>query len=122
MGIKQKDEINTSGLHNTMATGTFVKGNITTDTDFRLDGNLEGDVTCKGKLVIGPKGVVTGKVTAISAEILGKVEGELIIDSKLILKSTASVKGDITTQSLEIEPNASFDGSCTMTNETSSTE
>ena len=38
MGIKQKEENANGGLHNTLAAGTTVKGDIVTETDFRLDG------------------------------------------------------------------------------------
>ena len=60
MGIKQKEENTNGGLHNTLAAGTTVKGDIVTETDFRLDGKIEGDVSCSGKIVIGPKGNVRG--------------------------------------------------------------
>ena len=50
MKIRHNEENSTSGLHNTMTAGTNVAGNITTDTDFRLDGHVTGDVTCKGKM------------------------------------------------------------------------
>ena len=56
MGIKQKDENSAGGLHNALAAGTTIKGNIITETDFRLDGKVEGDISCNGKIVIGPKG------------------------------------------------------------------
>ena len=39
MGIKQKDENSAGGLHNALAAGTTIKGNIITETDFRLDGH-----------------------------------------------------------------------------------
>ncbi len=42
MGIKQKDENSAGGLHNALAAGTTIKGNIITETDFRLDGKVEG--------------------------------------------------------------------------------
>ena len=41
MGIKQKDENSAGGLHNALAAGTTIKGNIITETDFRLDGKVE---------------------------------------------------------------------------------
>ena len=71
MGIKQKEENTNGGLHNTLAAGTTVKGDIVTETDFRLDGKIEGDVSCSGKIVIGPKGNVTGNIVSTNAEILG---------------------------------------------------
>ena len=88
MGIKQKEENTNGGLHNTLAAGTTVKGDIVTETDFRLDGKIEGDVSCSGKIVIGPKGNVTGNIVS-----------------------------DIFAQTLEIEPNARFNGVCKMSGE-----
>ena len=71
VGIKQKDENSAGGLHNALAAGTTIKGNIITETDFRLDGKVEGDISCNGKIVIGPKGSVTGNIVSENAEILG---------------------------------------------------
>lgn len=117
MGLKQREELSTGGLHNTMAATTTIKGDIFTEVDFRLDGKVEGNVTCNGKLVIGPKGRVTGEVVTGSAEIMGEIDGSIKVNSKLVLKATAVIKGDIQTQTIEIEPNARFNGSCTMSGE-----
>lgn len=115
VGMKQKDEAPVGGLHNTLATGTTIKGDIITDTDFRLDGRVEGNITCKAKIVIGPKAQVVGNIISENAEVLGSIEGNMEVRGKLILKASAIVKGDIITQIMEIEPNASFNGSCKMT-------
>ena len=103
MGIKQKEENTNGGLHNTLAAGTTVK--------------IEGDVSCSGKIVIGPKGNVTGNIVSTNAEILGEVEGSIHVSAKLVLKATAVIKGDIFAQTLEIEPNARFNGVCKMSGE-----
>lgn len=117
MGTKHKDENTNVGLHNTLAAGTHVKGDITTEADLRLDGQVEGNIQCNGKIVIGPKSTVTGNITATNAEILGEVKGNVQISGKLTLKATAIIQGDVITQTLEIEPNARFNGICKMTNE-----
>jgi len=119
MALKQKEEISAGGLHNTMASSTTVKGDILTENDFRLDGKVEGNITCSGKLVIGPKGKVTGKVISDNAEIMGEIDGSIIVKAKLVLKASAVIKGDIQTQTIEIEPNARFNGSCVMAGEVS---
>ena len=115
MGIKQKEEHN-GGLHNALAAGTIIKGNIITETDFRLDGTVEGDIQCKGKIVVGPKGSVTGNIIAENAEILGQITGNVQVTNKLVLKATAIIKGDISSRQLEIEPNAQLNGTCRMEN------
>ena len=112
--IGKKEETHSNGLHNALTTGTVVIGNIQADTDFRLDGQVEGDITCNGKIVVGPQGKVVGNIIADNAEIHGEVEGTLKITEKLILKATGAITGDVATQSLEIEPNGRFNGQCTM--------
>lgn len=114
MGMKQKEENSIGGLHNTLTTGTIVKGNVKTETDFRLDGQIEGDINCDGKIIIGPKGRVTGNIVSTNAEILGEVEGSVRVSEKLVLKSTGNINGDIFVRSLEIEPGARFNGVCSM--------
>ncbi len=114
MGMKQREEHNASGLHNTLAAGTIIKGNVTAEADFRLDGSIEGDFQCKGKIVVGPKGRIIGNVTADNAEILGQIKGDVKVEGKLVLKATAVIDGDIFTRQLEVEPNAQLNGSCRM--------
>ena len=102
------------GPHNVLATGTTLTGKIETEADFRLDGRVEGEINCKGKIVIGPKGCVKGNIMTINAEIFGNVEGIIRARERLVLKSSADIKGDIFIQTLEIEPGAKLNGSCTM--------
>ncbi|MDR2764992.1 MAG: polymer-forming cytoskeletal protein [Tannerella sp.] len=117
---KQNDEqTGNGGIFNVLAGGTVITGSIVTESDFRLDGRIEGDIHCKGKIVIGPKGCIQGNIISENAEVLGMVEGTIRIREKLILKSTARVKGDIFIQILEIEPGANFNGGCTMSGKNS---
>ncbi|MDR1115959.1 MAG: polymer-forming cytoskeletal protein [Tannerella sp.] len=102
------------GLHNVLATGTVLTGMVVAESDFRLDGHVEGEINCKGKIVIGPKGSVKGNIMTDNAEIFGNVEGSIRARERLVLKSSAVIKGDIYIQTLEIEPGAKLNGSCTM--------
>lgn len=117
MGMKNKEDAPVSGLHNTLSAGTVVKGNIIADTDFRLDGSVEGNVDCSAKLVIGPKALVAGNITSVNAEILGAVDGNIRVDGMLVLKASAVVNGEVLAKTIEIEPNARFNGTCSMISE-----
>ena len=113
MGIGK--EVTTTGTeHNTLAYGTKVVGDIQAENDFRLDGFVEGTIVCKGKIIVGTKGVMSGTMTCSNADIMGTVKGKLVISDTLSLKSTAKVEGEITTKTLSIEPNATFTGTCDM--------
>ncbi len=110
IGGKQKEEAVNTGLHNTLATGTFVKGNLTVEGDLRMDGKIEGDIVCSGKIVVGPKSEIKGNTQCANAEIHGQIEGNVNVKEKLVLKSSSIVKGDISLQTLEVEPGAKIEG------------
>ncbi|MEE1542951.1 MAG: polymer-forming cytoskeletal protein [Paludibacteraceae bacterium] len=109
-------EVTSQGAeYNTLAYGTKVTGEINAENNFRLDGSVEGTITCKGKVIIGAKGVMQGTLTCANAEILGTLNGKVLVSDTLLLKSTAKVEGEIKTKILSIEPNAKFTGTCDMT-------
>lgn len=45
------------GKTNRIVEGTSIIGDIVSKADFRLDGELIGNFTSQGKLVIGPSGI-----------------------------------------------------------------
>jgi cytoskeletal protein CcmA (bactofilin family) len=94
--------------------GTVITGNIETSGDLRIDGTLKGNIISKGKLLIGPGGIVEGDIYCRLADILGQINGNIDVKDLLQLKGKAFVNGDITTAKLFIEETASFNGQCKM--------
>ena len=84
--------------------GTIVKGIITIAGGLHLEGTLEGDIICKGKVVIGPQGKVKGNVNCDTAVLYGLLQGDIRAMNELYMKSGCMV-----------EPNAGFDGVCNTT-------
>lgn len=105
---------NAGAMYNSLTNGSKIVGKIFADSDFRIDGEVEGTITCNGKVVIGQKGYLKGSISCINAEIVGKVDGDIIVSETLSLKSTAVIKGDVKTKILIVEPNAVFNGTCSM--------
>lgn len=99
---------------NNIVAGTMIKGDITADGDFRIDGVLVGSINCKGKIVIGQTGSIEGNIVCQNADISGKIKAQVQVEQLLILKSTAELHGDVTTDKISIEPGAKFSGSCDM--------
>lgn len=114
-----KEVTNNSGLaYNALTCGSQITGNIVSEKDYRIDGEVVGDLDCKGKVIIGPTGVFRGNIYCQNAEIIGRVKGNLKVNDKTTLRSTANIIGDITTKVLVVEPSAVFNGSCSMKNNT----
>lgn len=108
--------------HNVFANGTKIVGNINSDGDIRVDGEIEGEIVTTGRVVLGKSSVVTGTITCPNAEILGQFNGKLIIADTLSIRDTAKVTGEVTTKKLAIDVNAIFNGTCTMNQEEALTQ
>lgn len=104
-----------SGLmFNALTAGSKIVGNITADSDFRVDGLIEGDLQCTGKVVIGEGGRIKGTIACQHAEILGLLEGKITCHQQLSLRSSGKIQGDVLTKTLIVEPGAIFNGTCSM--------
>ena len=114
-------EVSTGIGHNIIAQGTKIVGSITTNSDIRIDGELEGDLICKGKIVVGQQGNIKGNVDCANAEVMGNINGKMIVSGTLSLKATSKIWGQIKTKILSIEPEAQFTGSCEMGNANNAT-
>jgi cytoskeletal protein CcmA (bactofilin family) len=114
MGKNIVEEPQASGNVNRICDGTEIKGTIKSSTDYRIDGHIEGNIQCEGKIIIGEKGYVKGEIVSKNMEVSGKIEGNISIDGLLTLRSSASVEGEIMTNKLVIEVGARFNGTCHM--------
>jgi len=99
---------------NLIGTGTTIEGNIISSGDIRIDGSLIGNLTTKGKLIVGDTGKVSGEVNCKNFEVEGSVDGKIFVSELLSLRAKSKVLGDITTSKLAIEPGAVFTGKCDM--------
>ena len=105
---------NAGAMYNALTNGSKIVGKIFADTDFRIDGEVEGTITCNGKVVIGQKGYLKGSISCVNAEIIGTVDGDISVSETLSLRSTAIINGEVKTKLLMVEPNAVFNGTCSM--------
>lgn len=97
---------------NSLVTGTKVEGTIQADNDFRIDGHLKGSLNCKGKVIIGGTGNVSGDITCQNAVIEGSFDGNLKVSELLAVKETAKVTGDVVAGTVNVDAGAVFNVSC----------
>ncbi|WP_163409498.1 bactofilin family protein [Flavobacterium ajazii] len=102
------------GKTNRIVEGTSIVGDIVSKADFRLDGELIGNFTSQGKLVIGPSGIIKGEIICHNADIEGEFQGKLKVLEVLNIKATAHIHGEVAVGKLSIEPGAEFTATCTM--------
>ncbi|WP_291141863.1 bactofilin family protein [Flavobacterium sp. UBA7680] len=102
------------GKTNRIVEGTSIVGDIVSKADFRLDGELIGNFTSQGKLVIGATGAVKGEIICNNADIEGEFHGKIKVLEILNIKAAAKIHGEVAVGKLSIEPGAEFTATCTM--------
>ena len=98
---------------NLIAQGTEITGDVSTAGDLRIDGQVQGNISCTAKLVIGEEGKILGNVDCHSGEISGAVIGQIIAKEVLQLNQSSSIEGDIEATRFIVEDGASIKGRCT---------
>lgn len=104
-----------SGLgHTAIASDTRVIGDVSAESDMRIDGIVVGNVLCKSKVVVGALAHVRGDIDAHNIELAGKVEGNIKVNGTIMLNATSEFEGHLCGEQLIIEPNAVLRGRCSF--------
>ena len=113
---KKMADVNAPDRLNRIVEGTVIQGEINADSNLRIDGTVKGEISTKGRLVVGVNGRIEGNIICQNADIEGEIIGTIKVEDLLSLKATAKLNGEMTTKKLHIEPGADFTGRFTMSN------
>lgn len=79
----------------TLGEGVSFKGELSFERLLRIDGHFEGVLISKGKVIVGPKGIVKADISMEEAIIEGSVEGDIHVSKRVELRGGAVVKGNV---------------------------
>ena len=88
-----------------------IKGEIRTDEELLVDGEVEGLVESRSLLTIGANGKVKANIKAREVVIYGAVRGNIEATEKLAIRDKGQLIGDIKTAGVSIDDGAYFKGS-----------
>ena len=97
-----------------ISAGTTIKGDLSSNSDLRIDGTVIGNINSSAKIVIGNSGVVEGDIFGNNADIVGRTSGTIKVKELLQLRGECVVNGNIYAGKLQVEPSATFNGQCHM--------
>jgi cytoskeletal protein CcmA (bactofilin family) len=86
-----------------------IKGNLHSEGEVQVDGQILGDIRC-AHLTVGKDAQVAGNIIAEEVVVRGKVTG-IIRANRVILQDTAQVESEIFHKKLSIDEGAAFEGS-----------
>ena len=82
---------------------TNLKGDIDAGGFTRVDGSIIGNVTSKGRIVIGERARMKSNISGTAITIGGVVFGNVIASELLVVLSTALVIGEIITRRIQAD-------------------
>ncbi|MEC4767834.1 polymer-forming cytoskeletal protein [Halomonas sp. CUBES01] len=98
-----------------IGSSTQVHGDINSDEDLTIEGQVTGTVTCKQHTVtLGSDSSLHGDAYAHTLRVSGTVEGHLVALHKTTVHAGANVTGTITTPCLVLEDGSLFQGNIDM--------
>ena len=87
-----------------------IVGDVSSDEELFLDGDLEGKLELRNRLTIGPNSKVNANIKAQEVVVFGTIKGNVESESRVSLRTGASIVGDIKTAGIVIEDGAYFKG------------
>jgi cytoskeletal protein CcmA (bactofilin family) len=85
-------------------------GEVTSDEELYLDGDLDGKLNLRNRLTVGPNSKVNANIKAQEIIVFGTIRGNVESESRVSLRTGASIVGDIKTAGIVIEDGAYFKG------------
>ena len=87
-----------------------IVGEISSDEELYVDGEMEGSLELRNRLTIGPTGKVKANIKAHEVIVFGSVRGNVEAEHRISLRAGATIVGDIKTAGIVIEDGAYFKG------------
>jgi cytoskeletal protein CcmA (bactofilin family) len=111
----QEEQSATASPDNSSHTTVFGKsmkivGEVSSDEDLHVYGDLEGKLVLKNRLTIGPDSKVKANIKAKEVTVFGTVHGNVEAEQRMTLRTGATIVGDIKTAGIVIEDGAYFKG------------
>jgi cytoskeletal protein CcmA (bactofilin family) len=101
-------------IENIIGRSCIIRGDLTAEGAFRIDGTIEGSVDSHASVVVGESGVVRGGVRGTDVVIAGTVQGDVTCAGHLEILAKGKVEGDIQAKSMRIETGGVFCGTSRM--------
>lgn len=107
---------NQSGFDTVLSANTVLNGQLKSEGNIRLDGQLTGKLEITGNVLVGETADIHADIAARNVSIAGQVHGNVTGNKVQILKS-GRIWGDIKANSLSTEEGAFIEGKVAMSSE-----
>lgn len=115
--IKMVEPVVNANEISRIAVGASIKGDLSSHTDIRVDGNVNGVLYSEGRIVAGESAGLSGKLLCRNLDLWGTMNGDIYVEDTLSIKASSTINGNIFVNKIQVEMGAQLNGSCKMISE-----
>ena len=109
-----KEKSRYSSADTLIGQGTVTEGKLVCESDLRIEGEVRGDISCTGEIIIGECGVAHSTLSSRDLTVAGIVHGEVQVTGRLIITATGQIHGTVSAAALIIQEGGQLNGQCLM--------
>lgn len=101
--------------------GCKLKGTISGDGDFLINGEVDGDCDLAGSVTVAERGLWKGSLRASTVIIAGTVEGDIAANGRVEITATARIAGTVKGEAIAVAEGAIVQGQMQTTGQSKPT-
>jgi cytoskeletal protein CcmA (bactofilin family) len=94
--------------------GASINGDIESGGFTRIDGSIWGNLSTKGRIVVGEKARMKSNISGTTVTVGGVVYGNIFASERIIILNTGLVLGDIITRRIQADDGCLIHGKVTV--------
>ncbi len=117
MAASKGKKTNSEGINAVSIFGKdmYINGTVYSKVDIRVDGIIEGEVECEGRVIMGDESYLeVVKLKTDTVTINGKLTGDIFASTAVIIGTNGNVKGNLSSPSLQVDQGALMNGTIKM--------
>jgi cytoskeletal protein CcmA (bactofilin family) len=101
-------------INTILGPGSSITGDVESGGFTRIDGSIRGNLSAKGRVVVGEKARMRGNISGTAVTVGGVVYGNILASERISILDTALVLGDIITRRIQADEGCLIHGKVTV--------
>ncbi len=99
-------------INTIIGAGSVVSGDLSINGFVRIDGDIDGNLTTDGNIIVGEKARIRGNLKAKSVVVGGIVLGDINAAESVKILTNSIVVGDVITRKVQLDEKSVLNGHC----------
>jgi cytoskeletal protein CcmA (bactofilin family) len=101
-------------INTILGPGSLINGDIESGGFTRIDGSIRGNLSAKGRVVVGEKARMLGNISGTAVTVGGVVYGNILASERISILDTGLVLGHIITRRIQADEGCLIHGRVTV--------